>query len=67
MVKKGENKDEDNNKEEPNIDLKGNSVTMINNENDKKDNENQEIQEITISSDNKPENENPEIQANILN
>ena len=37
---------------------------MVNNENDKKDNENPEIQEITISEDNKPkdENEKPEIQ-----
>ena len=59
---KGEGEEEKEEKEkeepEPNINLKGNSVTMINNENDKKDNENPEIQEIAISGDNKPKDGN---------
>ena len=34
---------------EPNIDLKFDSAALVSDENDKKDNENPEIQEITIS------------------
>ena len=34
---------------EPNIDLKFDSAALVGDENDKKDNENPEIQEITIS------------------